>query len=457
MKHTPDRLSVTERKNTMKTSEEFRNSVYEKHGVQLAVKKRRRHQAMVCIPLAFLIVLGSIFVPRIWTGGKLPFARTGKIPLMLQVGTPTLPTDLRRLTVNTPTEERLDILQSVISDSDEALAEELEQKRLALVEELSRAKEASLEEVRAMQQAEQELLQRMQELAMGEITIDPAFSDSVNQFARDSAVQLSKDFEENGCYSPLSMYYALALTGCGAGGRTKEEFQNMLYAEDDWAAEQCGKFYRQHYHAGEDSTFRLENSLWLNGHYTFGDEFIDYAENHFYSSLFQVDFTDPALGREMTNWVSARTNGLLSPTFHFQKEQMLTLLNTIFYEAQWTHQFDQNDNTRDTFTKADGSTVTVEFMNRNFYDDTKYCRGDGFVSAALPLKSGDQMVFVLPDEGVSTEELLSDPQLFDKMFLSLTQEAKYADVRWSIPKFGFTCEYDLQDTLKGLGLDRAFD
>ena len=440
----------------MKTSEEFRNKVYEKHGVQLAVRKRRRHQAMVCVPLAFLIVLSSVFLPRLLTGGTLPVARTGKIPLMLQVGNPAPPTDLRQLSIGTSAEERLDIMLSALSESDHELAEELTKEREALEEQLSRQKEASLEEVREMQQAEQEMLQRMTELTKGEISIDPAFSDSVNQFARDSAVWLSKDFGENGCYSPLSMYYALALTSCGAGGKTKEEFQNVLYAKDDWAAEQCGRFYRQHYHKGEDGTFRLENSLWLDGNYSFGDKFISYAEDDFYSSLFQVDFSDPELSGEMTKWISDRTDGLLSPAFTFEDHQMLYILNTVLFASEWVDHFTPANNTRDTFTKADGSTVTAEFMNRD-YEPLRYNRGNGFVSASLPLKSGDQMVFVLPDPGVSTGELLSDPDLFEEMFFSSWEKQKHADVRWSIPKFSFDCEYDLQNTLKSMGLNRAFD
>ena len=418
----------------MKSPEEFRNQVYEKHGVKLAVRKRRMRRAMVCVPLALLIVLSSVFLPRVLTGIDLPFARAGRIPLMLQVGRPADPTE------------------SKFADDLTSKIDKLEQERQRLLEE--QEEEAARKAVEEMEKEVDDLRAKFK----GEREISPNFSNVVNQFARDSAVLLSESFKDNACYSPLSMYYALALTSCGAGGKTKEEFQNILYAEDGWVANECGKYYRQHYHEDETGTFRLENSLWLDGNFAFGDKFISYAEDDFYSSLFQVDFSDPDLGNEMTKWVSDQTDGLLSPTFTFQDHQMLYLLNTILFEAEWNHRFFPENNTQGEFRKADGTTVTTEFMNQGYAPDGGYYKGDGFVSASLLLKSGDRMVFVLPDPGVSTEELISDPDLFDEMFLS---EPKFEDrsalVSWSIPKFDFTCGYDMHDTLVGLGLHRAFD
>ncbi|MCH5354071.1 MAG: hypothetical protein J1E06_11500 [Acutalibacter sp.] len=399
----------------MKSPEEFRKSVYEKQVVKEAARKHRRKQAMVCVPLAFLIVLGSVFLPRVFTGENLPFLRSGRIPLMLQVGRPADPTKQK-------------LFDAVNSEADEQ-TEKITGNRYS--------KETTPPTAGWVKEE-----------------IDPAFSESVNRFARDSAMLLSKDFEENACYSPLSMYYAMALTGCGAGGKTKEEFQNVLYAEDRWAAEQCRKFYVQHYSESETDTFRLENSLWLDGRYAFGDQFISYAENDFFSSLFQVDYSDPTLSGEMTKWVSEQTDGQLSPAFTFEDHQMLYLMNTILYEAQWDSCFLSERNTQEDFHKADGSTVTAEFMHQTLF--TRYYRGNGYTGASLPLKNGDRMVFVLPDLGVSTGELLSDPALFEKMLFG-GEPDETTTVHWSIPKFDFTCEYDLQNTLKGMGMELAYD
>ncbi|WP_369298417.1 serpin family protein [uncultured Neglectibacter sp.] len=411
----------------MKTPEEFRNDVYEKHSAQLVVRRRRKKQALLCIPLALLIVLGSVFIPRAIQNGVVPIARTGRIPRIAQVGNPVNPVDIGLFDHQSSPEEKLVKIQSDY------------QKRGA--DNGGSAPEVTEELVREL---------------TGETKIDPEFSYSINQFAKNSSVLLQEEFGENGCYSPLSLYYAMALTGRGAGGKTKDEFESILYADDVWAAEQCGKFYRQHYHDGEDSSFWLANSLWLDGRYSFGDDFIKTAEEDFYSSLFQADFSDPTLSGDMKKWVSDHTNGLLQPEFEFQKDQMLTILNAVYYKAQWQNQFQESATAPGDFYKADGSTVTADFMHCST-NMGEVRRGNGFISASLRLKNSDEMVFVLPDEEISAQELLSDPVLFEDMFLNENVPVESGMIHWSVPKFSFDCEYDLQNTLKGLGLDRAFD
>ena len=103
------------------------------------------------------------------------------------------------------------------------------------------------------------------------------------------------------------------------------------------------------------------------------------------------------------------TGGLLNPKFTFSEEQMLSIINTVYYNAQWSDQFSQEYNTNEEFHKADGSTVTAEFMHMGKGFGRAY-EGTGFTRASLSLRNGDEMIFILPDEGVSTEELLSRPR-----------------------------------------------
>lgn len=289
--------------------------------------------------------------------------------------------------------------------------------------------------------------------------IDPAFSESLYDFASESTAVLSDSFGENACYSPLSLYYALALTGSGAGSETKEEFKAVLHGQKDgWLEEQCAAYYRQHYRDGGDKCqFLLANSLWLDGRYTFRDDFISGAQDNFYSALFQVDFADPSIGKEMTKWVSDNTGGLLNPRFDPSPDQRLSIINTIYYKAQWVDQFHPEGNLEDSFYKADGSVVTAEFMRQSETYGSAY-EGDGFLRASLSLRDGDQMIFILPDEGVSPRDLLTDPVCFEKMFGDLPyEEYTGCQLHWKVPKFSFDCKYDLADPLKTLGLETALD
>lgn len=416
----------------MKTSEEFKAEVYEKRDRKLAARRRVKKQALLCVPLAFLVVLGSVFAPRLFHGKHIQ-PRTGNIPRLLQVGTPAAPKDLS--------------FYNLMESAEYA--------------QLQKAGDSKEGDSKAMTASDGDRYWGLEESELKELSetalIDPAFSTVLNDFARSSTVLLSKEFTENSCYSPLSLYYALALTGSGAGGTTKREFESVLGAQVGWVEDQCGKYYRQHYHDNEESKFWLANSLWMDGRYSFGEDFISGAEKNFYSALFQVDFTDPSLGEEMTKWVSENTGGLLNPKFTFSEEQMLSIINTVYYNAQWSDQFSQEYNTNEEFHKADGSTVTAEFMHMGKGFGRAY-EGTGFTRASLSLRNGDEMIFILPDEGVSTEELLSDPAAFENMFYpKASEEFTSCQLRWSVPKFSFDCEYDLKNMLIDLGLEKAFD
>ena len=81
----------------------------------------------------------------------------------------------------------------------------------------------------------------------GESKVSEAFPQAVSGFAQKAAPLLLGE-EENGCFSPLSLYYALALAGSGSQGKTQEEFLEVLCAPDlDWLGEQAGRCYRQLY------------------------------------------------------------------------------------------------------------------------------------------------------------------------------------------------------------------
>ena len=70
------------------------------------------------------------------------------------------------------------------------------------------------------------------------------------------------------------------------------------------------------------------------------------------------------------------------------------------------------------------------------------------------------MWFLLPDEGVSAEELLQDPEAIS--FLLSTQYGSWENnknliIHLSLPKFDISSQLSLDQTLQGLGLTDVFD
>ena len=282
---------------------------------------------------------------------------------------------------------------------------------------------------------------------------------AVSDFSYDTASPILSESEGNSCFSPISLYYAQALAGTGANGQTEEEFMNLLGSSDTaQLSEDMSRLYNLLYSDNDITKTKIANSLWLDKEYQgqpveYKDTFIKNAASMFYASLFTVDFASEDAGPAMAKWISEQTNGTLTPEFQPDPEQIMSILNTVYFKDEWIDRFDTAATAPDIFHTAGGEDVTCDFMNM-VYGSLAFAREDGFLRSELALKSGAKMVFVLPDEGVSVESLVSDPaRLKDVLEGGQITNGK---VTWKIPKFSYDSEYNLEDILKALGLSAAF-
>ena len=67
------------------------------------------------------------------------------------------------------------------------------------------------------------------------------------------------------------------------------------------------------------------------------------------------------------------------------------------------------------------------------------------------------MWFLLPDEGVTPEELLSDGGAVDFLLSRENAESKYRIIDLSVPKFDVSADTDLAGALYSLGVTDVFD
>lgn len=305
-----------------------------------------------------------------------------------------------------------------------------------------------------------------------ENAVSAGFADALQLFACSSAGNVIASADKNVCYSPVSLYFALALAAYGSDGDTAEQLYSALGVKDkDELAEQCGKLFRLLYtDDGLDSLF-LANSLWINKDIPFKDDYLNDAAEDFYASLFSVDFSDASVGEQMSKWVSDNTSGLLKPKVEVKPEELMHIFNTVYFYSQWQKQFEESATDKGKFTIADGSTVDCDFM-RISDEGSEYTKGvtpwgAGYTVARRALKSGD-MFFILPDKGVELNDVLNgtatdlsephneaDTEPYLKTLLADTDESS-ATIKWSIPKFSTDSTLDLVPLMQEMGVKDAF-
>ncbi|MEG0375923.1 MAG: serpin family protein, partial [Raoultibacter sp.] len=126
---------------------------------------------------------------------------------------------------------------------------------------------------------------------LDENPLDQAYLDSLPAFSYKTAAAVfaQSDAESagesmNGTYSPISLYYALALATQGAAGKTAEEMNTMLGAPDPAAVpKESGNLFRV-LSSDPYSTIDLANSIWMSKSDDFEQSFVDVATQQFYAT-----------------------------------------------------------------------------------------------------------------------------------------------------------------------------
>lgn len=296
---------------------------------------------------------------------------------------------------------------------------------------------------------------------MAENPLDEAFLASLSAFSyRTAAAALSQDAEsvavqnvENATYSPLSLYFALAMATQGASGDTAHQMNALLDAPDAAAVPQeCGNLFRV-LASDPYTTMELANSLWMSDRDTFKQSFIDTATQQFYATPFSVAFGTPEADAALADWIARNTNGTLKPEVQTSADQLLALINTVYFKSGWSSPFDIQNTLEDTFHTAAGNT-TASFMTQRFDDPREYKETALYTRANLDFAGGATMTFVLPTEGTTPADLLANETLLMEAFTSTSNTL--ARINFTLPKTTFDSSFDLIDPLKRLGMTIPF-
>lgn len=305
--------------------------------------------------------------------------------------------------------------------------------------------------------------------------ISDSFRKSLKQFSFESGSTVLKQVSENGSYSPLSLYYALAMAGCGAEGETATQILKVLGAENqEELMEQCRKLYTWHTYREQwesarmkqygadnyNSKIQLANSLWISDWLEVKEDYQKTAAEQFFASSFGVDFESLETGERISGWIFKKTNEAIKPQITPEKDTLLAIVNTLYFYGGWITPFEEGMTKTDEFTQEDGTKVSCPFLNRK-ESMGSFKRVDGYLVSCLYTNNNCQMVFLLPDEGKTVGEFLESPELLQEA-MSMDEamdKAKWSRgiVTWKLPKFSFGSSFDLKQALQSMGTDRMFE
>lgn len=276
----------------------------------------------------------------------------------------------------------------------------------------------------------------------------------------DYTVKLSKNIlnlkRENIAFSPLSIHYALSILNNGTAKNSRDELLKFLSQEDvDNVNKNNFRLLSASAKYNDKGIFDINNSLWISRKKikNINQDFIDKADKYYLAPVNLVDFGKSETSDKMSKWVSDMTRGMINPDFDISEEELMMIINTLYFESDWKLQFDKKKTKEDNFIKADNSTVKREFMHA--VEAGEFYKGSKFTKAGKYFKNGIKLDFVLPDKDEDLYKLLLDEKVLKEMIESIPVES--AEITWSIPKFKVSDEYDFIPILKELGVKDLFN
>lgn len=264
---------------------------------------------------------------------------------------------------------------------------------------------------------------------------------------------------ENGVYSPVSLYTAMAMLAELCDGGSREELLAALNTADmETMRETVHQLWLQIYCDSGAATCRMANSLWLNEQLTFYSQPLEVLARDYYASSYRVAMGTGEADRAIGQWISGQTGGMLAAETDNIRTEALTLVqlySTLYFKARWQDLFDPEQTEEGLFHlyDADGTAVAWEFMHRE--SAGAYRQGEGYTAAMLPFAAGGgYMTFCLPDSDTNVDELLRRDTLVSEL-REMTEHGSI--VRWTVPRFDVSSSVGLNGLLREMGVTEVFD
>ena len=211
----------------------------------------------------------------------------------------------------------------------------------------------------------------------------PAVITAGNQFALNFFGSLLQQdtASDNKLISPFSIYMALSMVYNGSADATSDSIANTLALAGISTTElnDVSKALIQQL-PSEDSKVNLSvaNSLWYQ---QTGPQplpgFVNIITGDYSGYIQSLDFSSPSSLTTINSWVAAKTDNKIPSILNsLSSQNVMVLINAIYFNGAWQYAFDSADTRNNTFFLSDGTTSSVPFMSQQaslrWYQDPAY-------------------------------------------------------------------------------------
>lgn len=232
---------------------------------------------------------------------------------------------------------------------------------------------------------------------------------------------LNAENGENIIYSPMNLYMALGMLSELTDGNSCNQILDVLCVEDTLGLKKKIKsMWNANYCDDGLYTSLLANSLWLRNDAEYEEETMKTLADNYYASSYSGTMGSVEMNEALQKWLNDNTGGFLTKQagdITLSDDNFITLASTVYFNAQWSNssKFFEGKTEPRHFTTLNGEEITCDFMYRNDYGEYLF-EGENYTavySTFISHRYNSGMWFILPNEGVSTDEvILSEDMLY---------------------------------------------
>lgn len=278
------------------------------------------------------------------------------------------------------------------------------------------------------------------------------FAKAYSDFA--AKMLINANTNENGIYSPYSLYTAMALTANGSAGKTLQNMENVMGDPLRIADINLNHHYlssRLKALNNDGGKLTSANSLWINDSFSVKSQYLQTVVNYYDAEVFRTKLAENGVS-EINSWISKNTAGEIKDMISSLNETtQAVLVNALLFDDEWVTPYNEAALSEGTFNGTKGSE-DADFMTSNemFISSAD---AKGFIKSYknTPCK----FVAILPNEDVSLEEYISSLS-GQKLDALLNSQSGLNRCFATIPQFELRTKLSLKSALQSMGMDSVF-
>jgi len=267
-----------------------------------------------------------------------------------------------------------------------------------------------------------------------------------------------KEGNESFFVSPLSISMAFGMALNGAENETYEQMRDF-FGYEGMTRDEINEAKRELIDllSGLDPQviMNIANSVWYREGVTVKEEFLNRNRDYFDAEVRELDFGKPEAPDIINAWIEEKTESLIEEMIdQIGANVVMYLINAIYFNGDWTIQFDPEETRDEAFHLPGGGTMDVPLMRAR--DQFRYYMDDEWT--ALDMWYGDagfSFTALIPSAENSLEEIV--PELSMGRFTGITEQLKEDTVQVYVPRFELDYEIDnFKQDLIDMGLTYPF-